>query len=85
MTRDQITDWFIDSPTISSNVMLGSDNLARIMDFGLACSICEDESEKGIVMSGSTIAGTRCYMPPEATKGVFSRKTDIFPLGMVYF
>ena len=36
-------------------------------------------------MSGSTIAGTRCYMPPEATKGIFSRKTDIFPLGMVYF
>lgn len=84
MTRDRITDWFIDSPTISSNVMPRSDNLARIMDFGLACSICEDESEEQI-MSGSTIAGTRCYMPPEATKGVFSIKTDIFPLGMVYF
>ena len=51
MTRDQITDWFIDSPTISSNVMLGSDNLACIMDFGLACSICEDEPEERIVMS----------------------------------
>ena len=85
MTRDQTTDWFIDSLTISSNVMLGLDNLAHIMDFGLACSICEDELEEKIVMSGSTIAGTRFYMPPEATKGTFSRKTDIFPLGMVYF
>ncbi|XP_065845665.1 interleukin-1 receptor-associated kinase 4-like [Oscarella lobularis] len=69
----------------SSNVMLGLDNLAHIMDFGLACSICEDELEEKIVMSGSTIAGTRFYMPPEATKGTFSRKTDIFPLGMIMY
>ena len=33
--------------------------------------------------SGSTTVGTRCYMPPEAFKGIFSTRTDVYSFGMV--
>ena len=33
--------------------------------------------------SGSITVGTRCYMSPEAFKGQFSPKTDIFSFGVV--
>jgi tRNA A-37 threonylcarbamoyl transferase component Bud32 len=70
----------------SSNVLASRDLSVALADFGL--STVGDDAEdvnKSFVESGSTAVGTRCYMPPEAFKGVFSTRTDVYSFGMILF
>ena len=68
----------------SSNILLSSDCVGKLSDFGLACSTeYESDPDESFEESGSISVGTRCYMPPEAFKGRFSTKTDVYSLGVV--
>ena len=68
----------------SCNILLLSDLTAVLTDFGLSChGEFTDEPDASFVESGSTTVGTRCYMPPEAFKGIFSTRSDIYSFGMV--
>jgi serine/threonine protein kinase len=64
-----------------SNVMLGEDDVARIMDFGLA----RTEPEARAVQTGALV-GTIAYMSPEqASGGDVDHRTDLWSLGCVLF
>jgi hypothetical protein len=64
-----------------ANVMLTSDGVAKIVDFGLAKLTCGTK----ITNSGTTM-GTPAYMSPEqATNTNLDHRTDIWALGVVLF
>jgi len=66
-----------------SNILLTEDKIAKVADFGLSAVRELD----GLVscVSISMPVGTRCYMPPEAFKGVLSKSLDVYAYGMVSF
>jgi tetratricopeptide (TPR) repeat protein len=65
----------------SSNVMIGEDGRATIMDFGLAKSVHQTH-----VTQRGTQLGTIAYMSPEQTmgKGV-DHRTDLWSLGVIMY
>ena len=68
----------------SSNILLLPDLTAVLTDFGLSCrGEFPEEPDASFMESGSTTVGTRCYMPPEAFKGIFSTRSDSYSFGMV--
>ncbi|XP_062512505.1 uncharacterized protein LOC134188326 [Corticium candelabrum] len=70
----------------SSNILASCDRRVRLADFGLSCfGEHLDNMHASFLESGSTTVGTRCYMPPEAFKGIFSTRTDAYSFGMVLF
>lgn len=64
------------------NILKFSDGNYKISDFGLVKNRNpEDQSE---VLSKVAVAmGTDGYMAPEAKKGIYSEKTDIYALGVI--
>lgn len=62
-----------------ANIMLDSDGMVRITDFGLA-SLIEDVDQTDVR------SGTPAYMSPEQLQGVeVSKRSDIFSLGLVLY
>jgi serine/threonine protein kinase len=62
------------------NLMLRPDNLVKILDFGIARDIADQDSLDSIPL------GTLGYMSPEQIGGgVLTRATDIFSLGVVLY
>lgn len=65
----------------SDNIMLTTDNLVKLMDFGLA----KLKGVPGVTRAGSTV-GTAHYMSPEQAKGEeVDHRSDIFSFGVVLF
>ncbi len=65
----------------SQNIMLTSDGIVKIMDFGLA----KVPGSVHITKTGSTM-GTAAYMSPEQAKGEDTdERTDIFSFGIVLY
>ncbi len=77
------------------NVMIRSNGLAKILDFGIAklsasSTSASDSSEDATAIKGGTspgmIIGTANYMSPEQAKGkVVDARTDIFSFGVVLY
>ncbi|XP_048863713.1 uncharacterized protein LOC125738600 [Brienomyrus brachyistius] len=65
------------------NILFSQDNIVKIGDFGLATMTC-DQSGKPIERTKGR--GTKTYMSPEQEKqSEYDEKTDIFPLGLIFF
>jgi len=65
----------------SENIMINTDNVIKVMDFGLAR--IKDEAR---ITKASTTAGTIAYMAPEQIKGEdIDHRVDIWALGVVLF
>lgn len=64
-----------------SNIIIGNDNVAKIMDFGISKSIFE----KGITGTGTNI-GTLYYMSPEQIRGEEPTvHSDIYSIGVTLY
>jgi serine/threonine protein kinase/Tfp pilus assembly protein PilF len=64
----------------SSNILLTTDGLVKITDFGLAKVVGDGET------SGNVLAGSTAYMSPEQTRAdAVDLRTDIWSLGVVLF
>ncbi len=65
----------------SANVMLTSDGVAKVLDFGLA----KTNESTMLTKMGSTL-GTVAYMSPEQARGeVVDSRTDLYSLGVVMY
>lgn len=65
----------------SENIMVTSDGLVKIMDFGLA----KLRGKAGVTRDGSTV-GTAAYMSPEQIQGEeVSEQADVWSFGVVLF
>ena len=62
-----------------ANVILQSDGVAQISDFGLATST-DDERTKSRTLSGSLR-----YLAPERLKGVSDQRSDVYSIGLTLF
>jgi serine/threonine protein kinase len=60
----------------------GSNQVAKIGDFGLARHL---ESSIGAPVKYFTRAGTLFFWSPEQHTGKYDMKTDIYPLGLIFF
>ncbi|MBF0197873.1 MAG: serine/threonine protein kinase [Planctomycetes bacterium] len=66
----------------SSNVMLNKEGVVKILDFGLARSVIEEQH----LTLPNTILGTVAYMAPEIARGEkASFQSDIYSLGIILF
>ena len=64
-----------------ANVMVTSDGLVKIVDFGLAKLL----GQTGVTRTGTTL-GTVAYMSPEQTKGLeVDARSDLWSLGVVLY
>ena len=61
------------------NIILQSDGVAQITDFGLATSI-DDDRTKSRALSGSLR-----YLAPERLKGVSDQRSDVYSIGLTLF
>jgi serine/threonine protein kinase/Tfp pilus assembly protein PilF len=67
------------------NLMIRSDGLVKVLDFGLAQISKTAEDSPGLTRSGA-VMGTPRYMSPEQAKGHrLDARTDIFSLGAVLY
>ena len=60
------------------NIMITSEETVRLIDFGLSKA-----SKSGKTLS--TVAGTPYYMAPEVLEGAYSKKADIWSLGVLLY
>ncbi len=69
-----------------ANIMLASDGLIKLLDFGLAWRAPAAESQTASPTAEGEIAGTIGYMSPEQVRGLPSNhRTDIFSFGVVLY
>jgi serine/threonine protein kinase len=67
----------------SANIILDSDGLPVLLDFGLA--MLRDEKDSGITHQGQ-ILGSPAYMSPEQVNGRgVDHRSDIFSLGVIFY
>jgi serine/threonine protein kinase len=66
------------------NVVVGSDELVKVLDFGLAKSV---EADALITRSGEELmVGTPAYMPPEQVRGqLVTPASDVFAMGVMLY
>jgi eukaryotic-like serine/threonine-protein kinase len=60
------------------NVLLGMDNLVRLVDFGLAGRMVDLNYVPGV-------AGTLAYMSPETSQGASTPASDVYSLGLLMY
>ena len=61
------------------NILLTSDDTAKLSDFGVACIL---EASNDIA---ATVTGTRKYMAPEQYDGEYDYRVDLYSLGLVLY
>ena len=61
------------------NILLTSDDTAKLSDFGVACIL---EASNAIA---ATVTGTRKYMAPEQYDGEYDYRVDLYSLGLVLY
>ena len=61
------------------NILLTSDDTAKLGDFGVACIL---EASNDIA---ATVTGTRKYMAPEQYDGEYDYRVDLYSLGLVLY
>ena len=74
------------------NIMVGSNGIVKVLDFGLAKLTAQEESADGATQTfkahteEGTIVGTAAYMSPEQAQGKpVDARSDIFSLGAVLY
>lgn len=60
------------------NILLGSDGILRIVDFGLAASLMQHGFARGFV-------GTLAYMAPETMIGESVPASDVYSIGVIFY
>ncbi|MBC7172166.1 MAG: serine/threonine protein kinase, partial [Polyangiaceae bacterium] len=73
-----------------ANVFLQRDSegkeITRVLDFGLAKFVDDDESDATVLTKAGSILGTPAYMSPEqAAGGATDERSDVYSLGIVLF
>ena len=73
-----------------ANVKIAPDGVVKVLDFGLAKTIADDDAFTQSVAPGHTvegaILGTAAYMSPEQARGqLVDKRTDIWAFGCVLF
>lgn len=65
----------------SNNILVNSEGVAKLGDFGLATSLVKGGTRQGSTLS---LFGEECYMAPEVLRNEngYSEKTDIWSLGL---
>lgn len=77
----------------TSNIVVTSDGLVKVLDFGLAKQVADrDTSFEGptrtieTMQTSSTFSGTLAYMPPEVLRGeAADYRSDLWALGVVLY
>ncbi|KTF72389.1 hypothetical protein cypCar_00048805 [Cyprinus carpio] len=73
----------LEHPNIPDNILFGADGKVKIGDFGL---VAAQTDQNGDPIERSKRKGTPPYMSPEQeNKKNYDEKTDIFPLGLIWF
>ncbi len=68
------------------NIMVTSDGVVKLMDFGLARRLRRAESDTASLTVEGEIAGTPAYMSPEQARGEeLDARTDLFSFGVVLY
>ncbi|WP_428066358.1 protein kinase domain-containing protein [Candidatus Proelusimicrobium volucris] len=62
------------------NIMIADSGVAKVMDFGVAQKITDDNEDKS-----HPVAGTPAYMSPEQQKGITSKQSDIYSLAVCLY
>ena len=60
--------------------MIADSGVAKVMDFGVAQKITDDNEDKS-----HPVAGTPAYMSPEQQKGITSKQSDIYSLAVCLY
>lgn len=63
------------------NIMIADFGPAKVMDFGVAQKIAKDKKDN----ENFSVAGTPAYMSPEQQRGITSKQSDIFSLGVCLY
>ena len=61
------------------NIMIYGDDKAKVMDFGVAKKLADNET------GARTVAGTPAYMAPEQQKGFMRKQSDIYSLALCLY
>lgn len=61
------------------NIMILEDNMAKVMDFGVARKTADHQT------GARTVAGTPAYMAPEQQRGFMRKQSDVYSLGLCLY
>ena len=61
------------------NIMIYGDNKAKVMDFGVAKRVVDQET------GARTVAGTPAYMAPEQQRGFMRKQSDVYSLAICLY
>jgi eukaryotic-like serine/threonine-protein kinase len=74
------------------NIMVGSNGIVKVLDFGLAKLTAQEENADGVTQTlkaqteEGTVVGTAAYMSPEQAQGkTVDARSDIFSFGAVLY